>query len=263
MEIKRLITFGCSFTDYSWPTWADIIALDRDIAYENWAIGGGGNQQIARRALYRMTRGFEQGDAVMIQWTSISREDRFKINRWIAEGSVALSPTYKDDFVRKYWDWNNDVINTAHSRITTKQLLGQRLVYEMAMTWQDEGQHLLADDSKLTDYWLGQIAPAATLPNHARPFGGRTTDGHPDPQWWLHWVETEMYPRFGWQLKESTRNKVQEVQDYLESLVTKRRTQSELQHLGTIFCNKQGWQFNKIKPGSDTLSPGRGSDILM
>jgi hypothetical protein len=199
----------------------------------------------------------------MIQWTSISREDRFKINRWIAEGSVALSPTYKDDFVCKYWDWNNDVINTAHSRITTKQLLGPRLVYEMAMTWHDEGQRLLADDSKLTDYWLEQLTPAATLPNHARPFGGRTTDGHPDPKWWLHWVETEMYPRFGWQLKASTRNKVQEVQDYLESLVAKRRTQSELQHLGTIFCNRQGWQFNKIKPGSDTLSPGRGSDILM
>ena len=45
--MKRLITFGCSFTDYSWPTWADIIALDREVEYENWAIGGGGNQQIA------------------------------------------------------------------------------------------------------------------------------------------------------------------------------------------------------------------------
>ncbi len=41
----RLITFGCSFTDYSWPTWADIIARDLDCEYENWAIGGGGNQQ--------------------------------------------------------------------------------------------------------------------------------------------------------------------------------------------------------------------------
>ena len=49
----RLIVFGCSFTDYAWPTWADIIAYDLGCEYENWAQGGGGNQQIARRALYR------------------------------------------------------------------------------------------------------------------------------------------------------------------------------------------------------------------
>ncbi len=263
MEIKRLITFGCSFTDYSWPTWADIIALDRGIEYENWAVGGGGNQQIARRALYRMTRGFEPGDAVMIQWTSITREDRFRVNRWIAEGSVALSPTYKDDFAPKYWDWNNDVINTAHSRISTPKLLGQHLVYEMAMGWYDEGMHVMVDDTRISDYWQQHLPVVDQLPNNAQPFGGRTTDGHPDPAWWLRWVETKMYPRFGWTVKESTRNKVMEVQEYLQALVNKRRSQNEIQHFGNIFCNKHGWKFNKVKPGSDTLTPGLGSDILM
>lgn len=262
MEIKRLITFGCSFTDYSWPTWADIIALDREVEYENWAIGGGGNQQIARRALYRMTRGFEPTDAVMIQWTSITREDRFKGNRWIAEGSVAVSPTYKDDFAHKYWDWNNDVINTAHSRISTEVLLKPWLKYQMAMTWGD-GDHLLADDARITEYWTNQLPQLDVLPSHAEPFNGKTIDGHPDPAWWLRWVETKMYPRFGWTIKESTRNKVMEVQEYLQALVDKRRTQSEIQHFGNIFCNKRGWQFNKVKPGSDTLTPGIGSNILM
>ena len=121
--MKRLITFGCSFTDYSWPTWADIIADDLGCEYENWAMGGGGNQQIARRALYRYTRGFDATDIVMIQWTSITREDRWLNNRWLCEGSVAMSPTYRGDFMEKYWSWDNDVINTAHSRITTEQLL--------------------------------------------------------------------------------------------------------------------------------------------
>ena len=260
--MKRLITFGCSFTDYSWPTWADIIALDRGAAYENWAIGGGGNQQIARRALYRYTRGFDATDVIMIQWTSITREDRFINERWRAEGSVFVSPTYRDDFVNKHWSWNNDVINTAHSRITTELLLKPWLKYQMAMTWHD-GAERLVDNTKITDYWRSQLTDCDELPNGVQTFGGRTGDGHPDPQWWLNWVETKMYPRFGWQLKDSTRQRVHEVQRYIESLVDKKHSHSEIQHLATIYCNKTGWNLAKVKPGSDTLTPGRGSDILI
>ena len=261
--MKRLITFGCSFTDYSWPTWADIIALDREVAYENWAIGGGGNQQIARRALYRMTRGLDANDWVMIQWTSITREDRFKHNRWIAEGSVALSPRYRGEFLEKHWDWNNDVINTAHSRIATESLLQPWLKYQMAMTWSDGDLSLVTEDTRITEYWRNRLTPVDELPNHADPFNGRSRDGHPDPQWWLNWVETKIYPRFGWQLKASTRERVLDIQSYLESLVDQGLEHSRIQHLGNIYCNKTGWNLAKVKPGSDTLTPGQGSDILL
>ena len=260
--MNRLITFGCSFTDYSWPTWADIIALDRGVAYENWAIGGGGNQQIARRALYRSLRGFEPTDVVMIQWTSISREDRFIRGQWRAEGSVFVSPTYRDDFVNKHWDWDNDIINTAHSRITTELLLKKNLKYQMAMTWRD-GAERLVDDTKVTEFWHQHLTDVDELPNHAHPFNGRTQDGHPDPQWWLNWVETKMYPRFGWCIKDSTRERVMRVQFYLEGLVKQGCPQNRLQHLGTLFCNKEGWNLGKVKPGSDALTPGQGSNILM
>ncbi len=261
--MKRLITFGCSFTDYSWPTWADIIALDREVEYENWAVGGGGNQQIARRALYRHTRGFEEGDWVMIQWSGINREDRFKKDRWIAEGSVLNSPTYRGEFVKKYWDWNNDVINTAHSRITTELLLGDRLKYQMKMQAYDGPISAVTDDTRITDWWHRHTKKIDVVPSNAQPFNGQSRDGHPDPQWWLNWVETKIYPWFGWQLRDHTRHRVQQVQRYLESLIHEGRTHSEVQHLGNIFCNQHGWQFQKVKPGSNTLNPGFGSDVLM
>jgi len=263
--MKKLITFGCSFTDYSWPTWSDIIALDRDCEYENWAIGGGGNQQIARRALYRITRGMEDTDWVMIQWTSAVREDRFKINRWIAEGSVALSPTYRGDFVEKYWDWNNDIINTAHSRLTTEQLLGSRLKYQMAMTWQDPmGEGITGTDSKLLDYWSQQLPKLDELPTETQSFNGTNSrDGHPDPQWWLHWCETKIYPRFGWQMKSSTKQQVSALQNYLQRKIYQGCSQSALQQEASEWCRKANWPTNKVKPGSDTLTPGKGSDVLM
>ena len=39
-----LYTFGCSFTKYVWPTWADLLLSQVD--GENWGMCGGGNKFI-------------------------------------------------------------------------------------------------------------------------------------------------------------------------------------------------------------------------
>jgi len=44
----RLFTFGCSFTSYIWPTWADFVALNFD-THQNWANAGAGNYFISSR----------------------------------------------------------------------------------------------------------------------------------------------------------------------------------------------------------------------
>ena len=51
---KRLFTFGCSFTQYNWPTWADI--LGRSLHQEGWEFhnigrAGTGNMQIMKTIL--------------------------------------------------------------------------------------------------------------------------------------------------------------------------------------------------------------------
>ena len=258
--MNRLITFGCSFTDYSWPTWADIIALDQDCEYENWALGGGGNQQIARRALYRRSRGMHHNDTVIIQWTSITREDRWLNNQWVAEGSVSNSPTYSKDFVNKYWSWDNDVINTAQARITTEILMSPWLKYQMAMTWND-GDHLRADSPAITNYWQSQLSPQDELPAGVTAF--KTGDGHPSPAWWLNWVETRIYPRLNLTLKPSTRQHVAGIQQYLEKLADQGLNHKRLQQAAREYCVNNNWRLNKVKPGSDTLTPGQGSDILI
>ena len=262
----KLITFGCSFTDYSWPTWADIIAFDLDCEYENWAIGGGGNQQIARRILYRdQLLGWQPDDMVMVQWSSITREDRFYDTNWISHGSVVTSPQYGSKWIEKYWSWNNDVINTAQARVSTEAILKHRLRYQMAMTWGD-GDNLkdLVNNDELTKFWRSKLTPCDELPANAKPFNGRTSDGHPDPQWWMNWVETKIYPQFGFKLKDRTREAVADIQGYLETLVSQRVPQQSLQHLASIRVNKTWWPAHqKVKPGSDALTPGLGSNILM
>jgi len=35
--MKRLFTFGCSFTHFDWPTWANLLGLDNEYDLcENW-----------------------------------------------------------------------------------------------------------------------------------------------------------------------------------------------------------------------------------
>jgi len=207
----RLIVFGCSFTDYAWPTWADIIAYDLGCKYENWAQGGGGNQQIARRALYRWSQGITPDDWIMIQWSGMNREDRFKDGRWILEGPVYMSKTYKKDFLEKYWDIDNDVINTAHSRITTELLFNANLKYQMTMNWEH-----IDPNNRIFNYWSKKLTQCDVVPIYNNPCNGKLKDGHPDPKFWLEWVEKKIYPKFNFTLKKRTIEVILDIQNFLE-----------------------------------------------
>ena len=50
-KYKRFFAFGCSFTNYYWPTWADIIGQDSNF-YENWAQPGAGNHFIFNSIMF-------------------------------------------------------------------------------------------------------------------------------------------------------------------------------------------------------------------
>lgn len=90
---KRLFTFGCSFTNYPWPTWANIVASELDIPFWNYAEGGAGNQYIFNMimqadALHKFTK----DDAIMICWSSVTREDRYINDEWQLYGNIFNNP---------------------------------------------------------------------------------------------------------------------------------------------------------------------------
>lgn len=85
--MKRLFTFGCSFTAYSWPTWADILGLNFDF-HENWARSGGGNQFIFHSLLECWNkRNITKDDTVIIMWTNVYRNDSYRDNQWVTPGN--------------------------------------------------------------------------------------------------------------------------------------------------------------------------------
>jgi len=87
--MKRLFTFGCSFTQYwRWPTWADVLGRQYD-CFENWGVCGAGNALIFNSLIECHRRNsITQNDDVYVMWTNTSREDRYVGNRWLAQGNI-------------------------------------------------------------------------------------------------------------------------------------------------------------------------------
>ena len=105
-KYKRLFTFGCSFTSYNWPTWADVLASEMpNVEFYNFGHCGGGNSMISSRIVEVNTRyKFTDTDLVIPMWTTFCREDRYVNGHWMSTGNMYSQDEYGKEFVRKYCD---------------------------------------------------------------------------------------------------------------------------------------------------------------
>jgi len=102
--MNRFFAFGCSFTNYKWPTWADILAREFNY-YENWGQQGGGNSFIFYSLMECITRNkITKDDTIIIMWSTIVREDRYLKNHWVTPGCIYTQNVYSKDFVDKFAD---------------------------------------------------------------------------------------------------------------------------------------------------------------
>jgi len=102
---SRLFTFGCSFTRYHWPTWADIMSQEYD-QFENWAQSASGNHFVLYSLIECIQRNhITAQDTVGIMWTGVTREDRYVNNQWLPLGSVYVEGSpYPLEYIEKFTD---------------------------------------------------------------------------------------------------------------------------------------------------------------
>jgi hypothetical protein len=105
-KYNRFFAFGCSYTSYTLPTWADIVAAEiPDAEYYNFGEGGSGNLLINNRvAQANLKYKFNENDLVIVMFSTITREDRYIDGRWRPQGNVYNQPYYNKSFVKKYCD---------------------------------------------------------------------------------------------------------------------------------------------------------------
>lgn len=122
-ENERLFTFGCSFTNWVWPTWADILGKEFKF-YENWGRPGSGNQYIFNSLLECNQRHkFTQQDHIIIMWSTVDREDRYVANTWIGNGNIYNQNLYSDDWVRQFACHRGSLIRDLATITAAKELL--------------------------------------------------------------------------------------------------------------------------------------------
>ena len=129
--IKRVFAFGCSFTEFGWPTWSDIIGNSfnqHGYDYYNFGNSGSGNYYILSSLFLADKKyKFTDRDIIMVMWTSWNREDRYMMEyhwnpalrgQWTKEGNILSamydSRTFTEDFAR-YWSIENDIIKNISS----------------------------------------------------------------------------------------------------------------------------------------------------
>lgn len=123
-RIMKIWVFGCSFTRYYWPTWADILRWSNpNIEVVNMAEMGLGNQRIFWRMQEAKLKGYiADSDLTIAVWAAWHREDRFVDDQWTV-GNIFNSGKYCDTFINKYWDEHLDIIRNASSIISANDLL--------------------------------------------------------------------------------------------------------------------------------------------
>lgn len=125
--MKRLFTFGCSFTSYNWSTWADILGKEAQ-EFQNWGLLGGGNQYIFNSVFECDQRNqFRPGDTVIVCWTNIYRDDRY-IHRWRSLGNIYTQSLYDTKWVKQNITERGCLIRDLAFVKAVKNFLDQRQV---------------------------------------------------------------------------------------------------------------------------------------
>ena len=110
----RLFTFGCSFTQWEWSTWADIVHRDNFTGFQNLGRCGAGNVYIFTQLMEAIQKkNINSDDTVMVMWSSVCREDRWYDGGWKCPGNIFTSKHFGLDFMQKYYDidgfYNRDI----------------------------------------------------------------------------------------------------------------------------------------------------------
>jgi len=194
--MTRLFTFGCSFTNYRWSTWADCLAPEFDY-FENWGQSGGGNEFIFNSVMECDQRNqFGPDDTVIVCWTTTTREDRYIDGRWHTLGNMFTCPIYNKEYLSTHIDERGLLIKTLSYIKAVKTLLEHK---------QTNWKFLSMDSVDTLNIYqdvVDSILPSYRTVLFPNGWPDRNGDPHPSPEEHLQFLDAVLP---GWVTKESTR----------------------------------------------------------
>ena len=227
---KRLFTFGCSFTDYRWATWANILAYELDCEFYNFGKSGAGNCFIANQVTQANNIfHFNKDDLIIVCWTNISREDRWVTGKgWVTAGNIYSQGEYDKKFVKHY---ANDIhfalrdfsvidLTTQYLKNTNFHYLAMCDVKNHINQWENCDQNRNAKIKRITALYqesLNIIAPSfyeSLWHNNInnkwkkdwQDIHKNYSDGHPTPKEHLEYLQRVFTHSFSSRTVEAVHN---------------------------------------------------------
>jgi hypothetical protein len=122
---KRFFAFGCSFTDFYWPTWADVLGKEFPVdCYHNFGLCAAGNEFVFHRLTEVHARyNIGPDDLVIVCWTNFAREDRYINGAWKPAGNIFTQNVYPKKWVKEWFDLRGALLKTSSVIAATTHLL--------------------------------------------------------------------------------------------------------------------------------------------
>ncbi len=216
--MSRLFTFGCSYANWPWSTWAEIVAYDLEIPSQNWAMPGLGNVGIhSRLTECDLLHKFNKDDVILVVWSSWTREDRYDVKKraqperrsWSLTGDVHF--TYDKQFVDNYWSMSNDLVKNSTAIISANKMFDIKFnghistpltsLYNDPMLSFDKNEKLIA---KFYEPHIPNDGEYSCLNGKHLCRYTKTQDSHPDVLSHLDYVREFIEPKLGKPLRKST-----------------------------------------------------------
>lgn len=202
MKYNRIFIFGCSWSKYHWPTWADIVRYSTDIPVYNHAMSGIGNVGIHHNiVLADLHYKFTDDDLIIVQWTSWTREDYYVHGNWQCGGNIFNNPHYNSEYLKKHWNWENDVVKNTSAILSASKAFNIKYQFNMMPFFEKE---IDRDDLRglfpvtpMTKFLTDHLPTLDTFPNGINTrFRGATQDPHPDIAAHLYFFNNYIKPKF-------------------------------------------------------------------
>ena len=236
--------FGCSYTEYMWPTWASIIMASEQKygreAYNFGQCGVSNNAIMNNICIADRIFNFTDRDRIMVVWTSLHRRDVLesywcdgdKRTYWqwrgdgnIFGGDITERPSWIQHYVVQDWSLELDLINNFSTMNITDRaynLAFQGHIYEPLET--GDIKHLGLDEGICAWYNSYYAKNGKHLFNqrtselwHGAPgMVDAIQDPHPDPAGHLQYVKDCVLPQTGMQLHPDVEQNTQNYQRDME-----------------------------------------------
>jgi len=94
--MSTLYTYGCSFTKYNWPTWADHMGKNFSKFINYGSVGAGNHYILHKLAESHAINEIAVDDTVAIMWSTTNRYDSIIKGKWDIRGNVLNSDRPKE-----------------------------------------------------------------------------------------------------------------------------------------------------------------------